>query len=242
MSARFQEVPELKKEFTKSFNAYIKQSSKIEWEKVPGVTKPTSRQLIWKDLWQADMGYVLREYFFKDDQDGTKYGYLPKMAMASKGMMCAAMAASFCERVNSCAGEVVDERNSLLSVDEIDKVTVLRMNKEFMEFMRREYPEVATLKTSHGKYGTVVTMAHAEEDKVDGQGIEAQPNDVDMGWAFTFTFTFFLILLELSTFTFTNKALCKGFTFTHLIYRPLKRRDAIVITSPQAFLTAQLCF
>ena len=242
MSARFQEVPELKKEFTKSFNAYIKQSSKIEWEKVPGATKPTSRQFIWKDLWQADMGYVLREYFFKDDQDGTKYGYLPKMAMASKGMMCAAMAASFCERVNSCAGEVVDERNSLLSVDEIDKVTVLRMNKEFMEFMRREYPEVATLKTSHGKYGTVVTMAHAEEDKVDGQGIEAQPNDVDMGWAFTFTFTFFLILLELSTFTFTNKALCKGFTFTHLIYRPLKRRDAIVITSPQAFLTAQLCF
>ena len=50
-----------------------------------------------------------------------------------------------------------------------------------MEFMRREYPEVATLKTSHGKYGTVVTMAHAEEDKVVGQGIEAQPNDVDMG-------------------------------------------------------------
>ena len=170
----------LKKEFIKSFNAYIKTSLKIEWEKVPGVTKPTSRQLIWKDLWQADMGYVLREYFFKEDQDGTKYGYLPKMAMASKGMMCAAMAASFCERVNSCAGEVVDERNSLLSVDEIDKVTVLRMNKEFMEFMRREYPEVATLKTSHGKYGTVVTMAHAEEDKVDGQGIEAQPNDVDM--------------------------------------------------------------
>ena len=60
-----------------------------------------------------------------------------------------------CERVNSCAGEVVDERNSLLSVDEIDKVTVLRMNKEFMEFMRREYPEVATLKTSHGKLSLI---------------------------------------------------------------------------------------
>ena len=68
---------------------------------------------------------------------------------------------------------MVDERNSLLSVDEIDKVTVLRMNEEFMEFMRREYPEVVTLKTSHGKYGTVVTMDHAEEDKVDGEGVDA---------------------------------------------------------------------
>ena len=28
---------------------------------------------------------------------------------------------------------------------------------------------------------TVVTMAQAEEVKVDGQGIEAQPKEVDMG-------------------------------------------------------------
>ena len=52
--------------------------------------------------------------------------------------------------------------------------------------MRREYfPEVVTLKTSHGQYGTVVTMAQAEEDKVDGQAqpkeVEAQPKEVDMG-------------------------------------------------------------
>ena len=40
--------------------------------------------------------------------------------------------------VNSCAGMVVDMINSTLSVDEIDKLTVLRMNKEFMEFMRKE--------------------------------------------------------------------------------------------------------
>ena len=54
--------------------------------------------------------------------------------------------------VNSCAGMVVDMINSTLSVDEIDKLTVLRMNKEFMEFMRKEYPEVVTLKTSHRSY------------------------------------------------------------------------------------------
>jgi hypothetical protein len=27
-----------------------------------------------------DMGVVMRDYFFKDDVDGTKYGHLPKMA------------------------------------------------------------------------------------------------------------------------------------------------------------------
>jgi len=98
------------------------------------------------------------------------------------GIMCAVMAASFLGArqlvrehffivgglYSVCASMVVDETNSLLSVDEIDKVTVLRMNKEFMEFMRREYPEVTTLNSSHGKYGTVVTMAHAQENMPGG--------------------------------------------------------------------------
>ena len=44
--------------------------------------------------------------------------------------------------------------------------------------MRRECPEVMT--STHGKYGTVVTMTHVQEDVVDGEGIEDQPNEVDM--------------------------------------------------------------
>jgi hypothetical protein len=170
----------LKNEFNKSFNEYIKQSAKIKWSEVPGVQVPTLRKLMWQDLWEADMGYVLRHFFLKDDPEGTKYGYLPKMALASKGMMCALMASSFCERINSCAVEVVDERNTLLSQDEIDKVTVLRMNKEFMEFMRKEYPEVMTLKTSHRSYGTVVTMDMTKEDNVESEGIDDQPKEIDM--------------------------------------------------------------
>jgi len=31
--------------------------------------------MTWKDLWEADMGVVMTEYFFKDDVDGTKYGH-----------------------------------------------------------------------------------------------------------------------------------------------------------------------
>ena len=48
--------------------------------RLQGVIVPTDRDMTWKDLWEADMGVVMTEYFFKDDVDGTKYGHLPKMA------------------------------------------------------------------------------------------------------------------------------------------------------------------
>ena len=47
-----------------------------------GVTVPGDRDMTWKDLWKADMGVVMRDYFFKDDVDGSKYGHLPKMTVS----------------------------------------------------------------------------------------------------------------------------------------------------------------
>ena len=110
------------------------------------------------------------------DVDGSKFGHLPKMALASKGMMGVLMAASFCERINSCANLVVTEGNSVLSTDEIDKCVVLRMNKVFMEFMRKNYSEV--LQSSHAKHGSVVRVQDCllEEQKKDDQ-----PASIDMG-------------------------------------------------------------
>ena len=141
----------------------------------PAVVVPADgRQMIWKDLWGADMGVVMREYFFKVDPDGSKFGHLPKMALASKGMMGALMAASFCERVNSCANLVVTEGNSLLSADEIDMLVVLRMNKVFMGFMRQNYPEV--IESVHAKYGSVIRV----EDCVEEEHEDDQPASIDM--------------------------------------------------------------
>jgi len=114
---------------------------------VSGVTVPGDRDMTWKDLWKADMGVVMRDYFFKDDVDGSKYGHLPKMAVASKGMMGSLMASSFCERINSCTNLVCSKNNSLLSDDEIDMVVTLRMNRDFMKHMRLNYPEV--IKSTH---------------------------------------------------------------------------------------------
>ena len=84
------------------------------------------------------------------------------------------MAASFCERVNSCANLVVTEGNSLLSTDEIDMLVVLRMNKVFIGFMRQNYPEVN--ESVHAKYGSVIRV----EDCVEEEHEDDQPASIDM--------------------------------------------------------------
>jgi hypothetical protein len=165
----------LRKDWKGHWKNYQEHAAKIPWKIVPGVVVPADgRQLIWKDLWGADMGVVMREYFFKVDPDGSKFGHLPKMALASKGMMGALMAASFCERVNSCANLVVTEGNSLLSTDEIDMLVVLRMNKVFIGFMRQNYPEV--IESVHAKYGSVIRV----EDCVEEEYEDEQPASIDM--------------------------------------------------------------
>ena len=57
------------------------------------------------------------------------------------------------------ANLVVTEGNSVLSTDEIDKRVVICMNKLFMDFMRKNYPEV--INSAHAKYGSVVRRLSA---------------------------------------------------------------------------------
>ena len=52
-------------------------------------------------------------------------------------------AESFCERVlTSCANDVLTEGNTLLSDEELEMLVVLRMNREFMKFMRTHYNHI----------------------------------------------------------------------------------------------------
>ena len=179
IAAEMREVKNsLQTSFSHHHKAYVQQANSIPWRSLNGygVTVPKERELTWKDLWDVDMGTVMREYFFKVDKDESKFGCLPKMAIASEGMMCAVMAASFCERVNSCANLIVTEGNSLLSKEEIDKLTVLRMNKDFMKLMRKNYPEV--INSSHAKLGSVVRSEDSREEK---EAPDDQPKSVDMG-------------------------------------------------------------
>ena len=63
----------------------------------------------------------------------------PLIASCSKGQIGALNAESFCERVISAANLVVNEGNTLLSDKHVTMLTVLRMSRDFMEYMRANY-------------------------------------------------------------------------------------------------------
>ena len=61
------------------------------------------------------------------------------MASCSNGQIGALNAESFCERVISAANLVVSDGNTLLSDKHVTMLTVLRMSRDFMEYMRANY-------------------------------------------------------------------------------------------------------
>ena len=60
------------------------------------------------------------------------------MTLATLGVL---NAESFCERVLSCVKLVVSDLHVSLKVEEIHMLVMLRMNREFMEYMRESYPD-----------------------------------------------------------------------------------------------------
>ena len=92
------------------------------------------------DLMPLDVGHLYREIAAKDI-DRKIYGYIPAMASCSYGQIGALNAESFCERVLSIANMVLTEGNTLLGDEELSMLVVLRMNRQFMDFMRTHYYE-----------------------------------------------------------------------------------------------------
>ena len=65
--------------FKKYSSNYVRESVTIDWKRVPGVKVTVDSHMTWKDLWKSDMGIVIRDSFFKDDVNGSKYGHLTKI-------------------------------------------------------------------------------------------------------------------------------------------------------------------
>ena len=65
---------------------------------------------------------------------------IPLMATASYGQIGALNAESYCERVLSCANDVLTKgMNTVLKDEELELLVILRMNRDFMKFMRKHY-------------------------------------------------------------------------------------------------------
>ena len=73
------------------------------------------------------------------DTARVQFGWIPTMASSSVGQLGALSAESYCERILSCANNVLTKGNTLLSDAELEMIVVLRMNREFMQFMRAHY-------------------------------------------------------------------------------------------------------
>ena len=67
-----------------------------------------------------------------------KFGYLPMMTVTTLGAL---NAESFCERVLSCVKLVVSDLHVSMKAEEIRMLVMIRMNFEFMEYMRSSYPD-----------------------------------------------------------------------------------------------------
>jgi hypothetical protein len=68
-----------------------------------------------------------------------KFGYLPMMTVTTLGVL---NAESFCECVLSCVKLVVTDLHVSLKAEVIRMLDILRMNHEFMEYMRTSYPDI----------------------------------------------------------------------------------------------------
>ena len=76
------------------------------------------------------------------DENSRLYGFIPVMASSSPYQIGALNAESFCERVLRCAGHILTDGNTLLADAKLEKLVILRMNRKFMEFMRKHYKHV----------------------------------------------------------------------------------------------------
>jgi len=68
-----------------------------------------------------------------------EFGCIPELASSSRYQIGALLAESFCERVFSCANRISDALNHHLGDDEIEQLTVLKMDEDFLDWARAKF-------------------------------------------------------------------------------------------------------
>jgi len=107
-------------------------------------------KLTLREMWEIDVVSIMKEDFIEKDKDRSKNGWLHKMATCSKGSIGSLLASSFCERINSCANQILTSENTLLGDGEMEELFMCRMNRDFTVFMRNHESKVADKKFKFG--------------------------------------------------------------------------------------------
>jgi hypothetical protein len=100
------------------------------------------------DLMRVDMAKVY-ESFPKEE-----FGLIPDLACSSVG--------SIAERMFSVANDVSTKMNTRLSDDEVEKLVLLKINKEFMKYMREKHG-------SEARQNFNDTIVEVQEDDDDNE-------------------------------------------------------------------------
>ena len=168
----------LQLEFRSVFKNFRSRSNSIDWRSLSkilnlGLKLPKKGPIELMDLWEVDMGKVMKHVFIDVPNSTELYGYIPRMATASRASIGSHVASSFPERINSAANLTLTKGNSLLSTEEINMLTVLRINRNFMIYMRKKYPSLSlqqfgmtTIPDAMNEEDEVVPVALDEEDEV----------------------------------------------------------------------------
>ena len=86
------------------------------------------------DLIDIDMGLYIIKLL------GTEFEDIGIQLALHSGAL---LAESFSERVGSCVNNIMTEGRTLLGAGHLEKVTVLRMNKKYMEYKEKHSPQLA---------------------------------------------------------------------------------------------------
>ena len=125
-----------------------------------------------EDLLKVNMGPLLK-YCRDRDPDGKRYGLLPYLWEC---YIAGNTSSSYCERVISIANQVMTDGRTLLDDDILEMLACLRMNRAFMESMKKKHPElIMEIVKAHEQKLIEVIAAESEDANDAAAGQPSQP-------------------------------------------------------------------
>ena len=119
---------------------------KAPWREVYKTTKFPENAAVdpFDDLMNLDIKPMM-DFIEKYNSDNSEiFGYLPLMCRNSKCQLGALNSEGFAERMNSAANLLVTKNRMLLGDEMIEQLVVLRINRNFMEFVNRNKKDPVT--------------------------------------------------------------------------------------------------
>jgi len=130
-------------EFDRAWPHWTAVAAKIPWSTfIPGLeVKPFADYDLIYDLLDAPMAQIYTYLEGHCDKSGRRFAKLPRFAKTRIGNL---LASSYCERMISAGNLVMPKGRTVLSDDLLHKVVLLKMNRKFMEHMKKTYPQLAS--------------------------------------------------------------------------------------------------